>query len=905
MDESKIQVGQISENKTIETVKKDENLNINEGRSLDAFRSENVTDNKTEIKLDQARESVKANEQKDKVKNSRSLLRENFRKTKTRMLNVKKVNSAIATKSVKRLVKKNWIKPNEYVYDNVNYYGSSEKLLEQRAENANFIKEGSFALRDMKADYRINTDIKVKAAVGFHEFNRLSQFYQVMMTDMDKNAFNEMVVKYGKEKGTADRFEVLDKITAKIMDIDPSSYDFSSDRAIAQRASAFENMDAMVSAYRELIEDNPEYVEHLKEVHDENDAESYYQKLMNQMEKVTAMSDYYRIRKMIMSDSEYIAFGGDIGIEIKESDSKGTKHLKEMLHASYRLATRLNKALGSNDIEAPEPILGENALSKSTYEKLDKVFTGELENQDNNIIILDEMQEDDVMKREDMIRDELNRFKREGDSIADISIRDCLGKLTDISRTVYDKKEKKNKKVKGVTSYVALYGGTSMAYDDVYLTYQGDLEDRKRNDLIRRLRALKAKTWNGLLSHIGSFASKKYPELAQMHMADRVERMIEKKIMDLGDDLTDNEIIELVEHELISETKEYFKRFDVYLKKDNNEKLTDEESKLPPVDKDVYEYYEDAYADAAMRSLYKHNALFEKIEQALGAKALLLHPADLAVKYPESVQRLLGSYFTITNILTDANRPLVKKFADDYDKVHGKRNKYKFDVDKFNDCGDLYSNLNFKVGYFDYVRVYLAKLYLESKGEQSQFNDPEFGGMTEKMYNKIKSRAGKLGITAKVVDDCYEQHKDEDIVRMIMENNRMHSSQTGEPEEVNQKVAVYMYYHPEIIQTKLLGFIEPEHMDSVYLQAYGKVIDTFKKAYEHGYVHDVSVEELDEYEADMKERGLQEIKSNLAENMIVFKSDKAKKPKKADKYKVKEYRDIISGDKNNDIIQTK
>ena len=850
--------------------KKNEQKNTEQVKLADKL---NVLDEQKNLYIPLTPEEAKKERESTKTR-----LSERFEKAKTRKLTVKKAERNGTVKSITRVTKKHLLKKDETVTEKVFYYETGEKLADIRQENAEFLRRGSFDVKDLKADYRMSTDISVKAAVGYEPFKQLSQFYPDMSAEgMKAEDFNELVKKYGKKEGTPDRFEVLDKLTEKILGINPSDFDFSSDSAMAQKAARFENMNAMVSAYRELLEDNPHYAEHLKNTKDEGENESYFNKLQKQMVILTAMSDYYRIRKMIMSDSEYIAYGADIEQEIKETDSKGTRHLKEMLRASYHIASNLNRLIGkSDDMDVLDLSSGKNKLSRDSSERIDKVFF----TSKRKLLKAGDDATEVILKREDGIRDELDRLQREADFIADIKIRNAMGELTDISRTVYDKKEKKYKKVKYTTPFLALYSGAAAVALDVQFGLDVKKEEKKRPDQLERIEDLGKKTHNGTISHNFEFGSKKYPELDKLSMSDIIERMKHKLMLDLNDDLSDSEIVELVEQELLSSEKNFFEAGKVESKKAEGKELTEEEKKVKPIAPEVYEYYEEAYIDAAMRSIYRHFALFERIEQTLGAKALILHPSDLLIKYPEEAQQLINSAVTVTNIIERKSADTLQGFIEKYNKDYSKRNKYKVDAQKFVDSADLYGSITMKLVGFTYTRFYLANIYREDKGMDPM--EDEFTDMySEEHMERIRKNVGKMGITAEKIDQCYEQHKNDTVVKLMQNSSFKNSINPTDDGDSTFRSAVYLYYHPEVLNSKMAKLIT----NSFAVTARGtQPPDAFRRAFKHGYVRDFTKKELQEYEADLKRRGMPPVNVDVDGNIL----------DENDPYYLKVYYDVLA-----------
>ncbi len=806
-------------------------------------------------------------------------LANSFQMAKNRRLNVKTVKKDSVIKSVTRVTAKHILKDDETVTENIHYYGSSEKLEEKRKENAEMLHAGRFVTKDLKAEYRRGTDIGVKAAVGYRSFQQLSQFFPAFMQDgVNKDAFNEMVSKYGKQTDAPERFEVMDKLTEKIMGINPSDFDFSSDSAIAQKASSFDSMHTMVEAYRELIEDNPHYVQLLKNTKNDDEADSYFDKVSKQMEKLTAMSDYYRIRRMIMSDPEYIATGGDVEQEIKETDTKGTRHFKELLRTSYHLASNLNRVLGANDIDVPVPLEGQNELSKTVYGKLDeavKINKNEYREAGNHAT-------EYALRRENIIRDELDRLEREQDKKADPQMRNCLGKITDISRTVkvFDEKKGKyvEKKVKHSTPFIGGYGCITPGFLESQTFHDGYIQNRDvRPGLQERLKAIAQKMCNNSLSHDAHYPSKKYPELARkVEAMDNIVRMVQKLMLELNDDISDSEIVEFVETLLVSNSKDFFNRHAADEKRAKGQQLSPEEQNLAPIGEDEFSYYEDAYTEATMRSFYRHNALFEQVEQSLGAKALLLHPVDLAIKYPEVVQRLVNTNITITNIIKDNAKQPLMSFINKYNQNHTKRNKYKLDAQKFVDCADLYGSITFKLTFFTHVKSYIANLYLKACGNDMIID--EYSSISEERFNEIKSQVGDLGITREKVDQCYEAHKNDDIIKRMGKITSLNNDSFSK--DVLLRVGAYLYYHPEIMTEKLLNHLTPEQGANVLNTTPQQA---FRHAFRNGYVRDFTKEDLDAYAADMKKRGLKPLNYDPVTGQVV----------KADPYGLQVYYEML------------
>ncbi len=82
------------------------------------------------------------------------------------------------------------------------------------------------------------------------------------------------------------------------------------DDLLANNAAAFESLSGKAYAYRNLLNQNPDYVARLKNTTDE-DGRTDYDKVMDRLDKMLAYSDYYRAYRLLMTDHYYILHGND------------------------------------------------------------------------------------------------------------------------------------------------------------------------------------------------------------------------------------------------------------------------------------------------------------------------------------------------------------------------------------------------------------------------------------------------------------------------------------------------------------------------------------------------------------------------------------------------------------------
>ena len=693
-------------------------------------------------------------------------------------------------------------------------------------ENAIELRLNSFEAKDESADIRMRTGMDVKAAVGFSSFNDLSQFHSAFAGDgMKEEEFFALIKKYGNDKAAPGRTEVMDELTGKLLAIDLSGFDYSSDKAIAKDAAKFERMSAMVEAYRDLLSENPLYLDSLKQR--KTGQQSDHTKLLGQLEKLSAISDYYRVRKLIISDSEYIA-GSVKDTNALASDSRGTVHLKELLRASDHITENLDRLFERKKKIEIRRKKQEDALSKARYSAVDKAFALDRRK------LRTDRDSSYGMEREDRIREQIVRLERESASILDVRYRDCLG---DINKDMPQKSG----------MFARLYSIKNTAQDGILkdtLRSRGRYAQRER--VARLVKKLKGKSSTGSNTLTGA---EKYPELEKFKIHDVPARSIEKYCSELYDDMSDNEIMELITHEMISDSPEYQIRKAEQVAKDAGTYGSEE---LQGMSKGETEYYEEAFADAAMKSLFRHNALFERIEQALGAKALFLHPADLINRMPDELIPLISAYSTITNII-EKRAPLVE-FINHYQDKHKKNGKsyegkYKLDAEKFVFGAEAYSSLLFSYSfytdnYFVYQSVAYQKATAKQKGVEPDLNEDD-----EETYEKLK-RAGIKKVKKADIDRCYEEHKNDPRLQRLFKESSLQEAVTRDD---YKKVFIYYMVHPEAMSLDELKKM-PSDIYGNYKEN-GLGAKGVRLLTENGYGNLPSSKDLKAYEKRLKDEG--------------------------------------------------
>ena len=136
-----------------------------------------------------------------------------------------------------------------------------------------------------------------QVAAGDEVINNLLPFMK-----SDNQKYNdELIKKYNDKK---QRDSVIDEMTRQVTSIS-MDLNLKSDAAVAKNTQALEYITKVAYAYRNILKANPDYMERLKNRQagaDKND----YRIVTDKVNRLFAISDYYRARKLLITNSYYV-----------------------------------------------------------------------------------------------------------------------------------------------------------------------------------------------------------------------------------------------------------------------------------------------------------------------------------------------------------------------------------------------------------------------------------------------------------------------------------------------------------------------------------------------------------------------------------------------------------------------
>lgn len=179
-------------------------------------------------------------------------------------------------------------------------YNKDSRLFVKRNAYEDLTKKSRTVLDSMVRSKR-GISLKNRIAAGEEDLASLCAF----MGDKAKEN-DSLAAEYGDKKT---RFEVMDRLTKSLMEMN-INIKADSDEEFAAEAAKMELISQRAKAYKALLEKNPEYEKRL-ENRLPGSRLSDLEKVNRRIDCMLAISDYYRARKALMSDSYYILHYND------------------------------------------------------------------------------------------------------------------------------------------------------------------------------------------------------------------------------------------------------------------------------------------------------------------------------------------------------------------------------------------------------------------------------------------------------------------------------------------------------------------------------------------------------------------------------------------------------------------
>ncbi len=204
--------------------------------------------------------------------------------------------------------------------------------------------------RDLVAKGRRELSFSDRVGLSMEELHSVSAFFT---KDVSQNAwlvrmFSGRMKGIGSKEATGEqkrsmKNDAMDFMTDAILNNAFDGADLSTDENLVKNATMLEENMLKVKAYRQLLISDKDYQEKLKAtpVTGGADNETLYDRVMRQLDQLGTMVDYYRTRKLVLTDSYYLSHYDDEILNINDEAENATEeqqYLQKLMRKSSSAA---------------------------------------------------------------------------------------------------------------------------------------------------------------------------------------------------------------------------------------------------------------------------------------------------------------------------------------------------------------------------------------------------------------------------------------------------------------------------------------------------------------------------------------------------------------------------------------
>ena len=716
--------------------------------------------------------------------------------------------------------------------------------LELKKEIAEDIKDKVNAVNTEKISLRRRVDIEDKKRLDFKTFEKLSAFGTLFENKGDLSKYCAL---YGlglkkqkankkEDDGSKEIKEVMEKLTDVVWKFDLRDINLSSDEHLMLHTAELEKMSQAVEAYKDLLFANPEYLKKLKQDNaiDEKAFPDRAEEMIDHVVKLTAVTDYYRARKLVLTDELYTSkLNSQISYQSEKGDGIQMRRFKKMLRASYIAALNMNRAFGgkipkelsvkaeSEEEEAAiknlfrDPVtvkeekeerirIEQERLKKEEEERKRK--EKELEERRKKGEIIDEKKEAEKRKEEEKKKEEERKKKKDIHALdINVNIKDSLLEKLD-ALTVRDKELKRLENEKLFQAPLWMQNAftldpakipTALKTEGVknpFFAIDNDkfaqarlnlyLEDPEVKSLTDKREAV-IKELTGGISFLGApkFKSEGEDYLGKLEVSDNWNRTKPNFAKEYMYGKCEEEMVELTELMKIQESKEWVDEKGV-----KHSKNWDDIAK----DKEAVAFYKSAYTELAMKLIFSIYATGKRVAETYALKALILHPTDFLMQLTYQIRQNISSSAVISNIIgkrqansSGTNQERVKLLFDKNDD-----GTYNIDMEDILNTTGVMTSIGFKINA-------TTQGIVETATKQN-IEDDENEDEVAAAEGKSKKIFGKKEFFKKIVKPEFEAYQKEHPPIKGMVDGLFYTH------DDNFIMAWYFNRHPEYINKKAL-----------------------------------------------------------------------------------------------------
>ncbi len=220
-----------------------------------------------------------------------------------------------------------------------------------------------FKVRDARAKMRRHLPPAQRVELKCDELNDLSILAtELAMDEMQyEDNFASFVKSYtgvmedGSKADAAEiekgRFTIMSEI-ANVFMSQPAAevVNLFDDKVLAAKSDDLERMSRLLKVFKNMMKNNPGFMEALK-AKEGDGAElaggETAEKLEKQIERLTAIDDVYRVRKLIVTNPYYRThYNDELSMNVEANDEPQKKYLSKLLRTQYYLGKNLQRIMG-------------------------------------------------------------------------------------------------------------------------------------------------------------------------------------------------------------------------------------------------------------------------------------------------------------------------------------------------------------------------------------------------------------------------------------------------------------------------------------------------------------------------------------------------------------------------------
>ncbi len=412
------------------------------------------------------------------------------------------------------------------------------------------------------------------------------------------------------------------------------------------------------------------------------------------MDLLTAMSDYYRIRRVLIEDETYISLANEeISYEDKDTDTVQLKRVKKLMRSSFFLTQNLSNEL-NGAYKVPMGFEGHADEASMVRKKIDY---------------------DSNKKRDEKNKEIRERLKYYGKQTKDMNELEnfryfIAPKWMENSLSLDPEKQVSTPKAKGEIFSSGHTITDKVLTDDIIKKNGRDKFIKDFMGIPKTKKKAPKATWGGS----PKFEGGEDTNLEKLEVSDSYDRLTFASALEYGYRRTNAEMMEMFDYLSIQMDKEKWDR----------------------ADEDARAFYESAYKEMAMKQISIVYSSAVRLAESIAMEVSILHPIDLLMQMDTRLRACLLNNSIITNIDMEDNIPLMKELFDKEDTD----GRYGFDIDKLRAYSGMVSTLDFSISSFIGEIVNMASSYDDDEYDElreAYFGDVDFyRNVIEKEYEK-------------------------------------------------------------------------------------------------------------------------------------------------------------------------